>query len=285
MNLADNRFVQFVKQLVARISRHDVPGLSAQLSYFFLLSLFPFMIFFVTLMGYLPFEDIDVINFLSDYAPADIVNLLNSTISEVMNNRNGGLLSIGIIGTLWSASNGINALIRSFNSAYDIEEARPFLIARGISIILTIAMIGVIIMAFALPIFGRMIGEYIFSLIGLSDGFVSLWNTLRWVVSSVVFFIVLIMLYKMAPSKHVYFRHTYLGALFATVFWQLTSLGFSYYVSNMANYSATYGSLGGVIIMMFWFYLSGIIIIVGGEINALFAQKKERKAIRASSVS
>ncbi|GAB2534572.1 YihY/virulence factor BrkB family protein [Gracilibacillus alcaliphilus] len=281
--LTDNSLIGFIKQLIDRIGKHDVPGLSAQLSYFFLLSLFPFMIFLVTLLGYLPFNDIDVMNFLSDYAPAETINLLNNTITEVMNNRNSGLLSIGIIGTLWSASNGINALIRAFNTAYDIEEKRSFFIARGISVILTVAMIVVIIVAFALPIFGRMIGEYVFSLIGLSDDFVSTWNTLRWVISSAVFFIVLLMLYKLAPSKHVYFKHTYVGALFATVFWQLTSLGFSYYVSNMANYSATYGSLGGVIIMMFWFYLSGIIVMVGGEINALFAERRER--IRTSSVS
>ena len=186
---------------------------------------------------------------------------------------------------MWSASNGINALIRAFNTAYGIDEQRPFLIARGISIVLTIAMIVVIIVAFALPIFGRMIGEYIFSLIGLSDDFVSMWNTLRWVISSAVFFIVLLMLYRLAPSTHVYFKHTYLGALFATIFWQLTSLGFSFYVSNMANYSATYGSLGGVIIMMFWFYLSGIIVMIGGEINALFAEKRERKPIHPKSIS
>ncbi|SHN28157.1 YihY/virulence factor BrkB family protein [Gracilibacillus kekensis] len=266
-------FVRFLKRLFDRITSDEVPGLAAQLSYFLLLSLFPFMIFLVTLVGYLPFNDIDVMNFVSTYAPDGIITLLNDNLTQIMNNRNGGLLSIGIIGTLWSASNGINALIRSFNKAYNIDEERSFVVTRGISIVLTIAMLLVILIAFLLPIFGRMIGVYLFSLFGLSAGFLDLWNALRWVISSVIFFIVLIMLYRLAPSKKVYFKHVYIGAIFATVFWQLTSLAFSYYVSSMGNYSATYGSLGGVIILMIWFYISGIIIITGGEINAEIESK------------
>ncbi|GAE94408.1 ribonuclease BN [Gracilibacillus boraciitolerans JCM 21714] len=275
--LLDNLFIRFIKRLAERITSDEVPGLAAQLSYFFLLSLFPFMIFLVTLIGYLPFNDIDVMNFVSTYAPNEIMNLLNDNLTQIMHNRNSGLLSISIIGTLWSASNGINALIRSFNKAYDIEEDRSFIVTRGISIVLTIAMLLVIIIAFVLPIFGRMIGVYLFSLLGLSDGFLQWWNTLRWVISSVVFFLVLIVLYRLAPSKKVYFKHVYIGAIFATIFWQLASLAFSYYVSSMGNYSATYGSLGGVIILMIWFYLSGIIIITGGEINAEIERKQHDK--------
>lgn len=139
-------------------------------------------------------------------------------------------------------------------------------------------MLLVILVAFILPIFGRAIGVYIFSFMGLSDDFINLWNTLRWVISSVIFFIVLIVLYRLAPSKKVYFKHIYVGAIFATVGWQLTSLAFSYYVSTLGNYSATYGSLGGVIILMIWFYLSGIIIIIGCEINAFYEKKRMSKS-------
>ncbi|SER57718.1 membrane protein [Gracilibacillus ureilyticus] len=273
----DNPFIVFLKQLFKRINDDDVPGLAAQLSYFFLLSLFPFMIFLVTLIGYLPYSDIDVINFISNYAPEEINKLLNDNITQVMNNRNGGLLSVGIIGTLWSASNGVNALMRAFNEAYNIDEERSFIVVRGISIILTIAMVFVILIAFALPVFGRMIGEYIFSFVGLSDDFISLWETLRWVISSVIFFIVLTALYLLAPSKRVKFKHVVIGAVFSTICWQLTSLAFSYYVSSIGNYSATYGSLGGVIILMLWFYLSAMVIIAGGEINALYEKKKLAK--------
>lgn len=186
-----------------------------------------------------------------------------------MNQQNGQLLSIGIIGTLWSASNAINAIMRGFNRAYDVEEDRSFIVARLLAIVLTIAMVLVICVAFLLPIFGKMIGVYIFTFLGLSEGFLTVWGTLRWVVSSVVFFIVLMALYKLAPNKRIYLKNVVWGALFATIGWQLVSLAFSYYVNTMGNYSATYGSLGTVIVLMIWFYLSGIIIMIGGAINAI----------------
>lgn len=273
---------QFIKRLIKRLLDDDVFGLSAQLAYFFLLSLFPFMIFLVTLIGYLPFEEIDVLNFISTYAPADTVGMINDNITRISNERNGGLLSIGIIGTLWSASNGINAIMRAFNAAYNVDEDRSFIASRFIAIFLTVGMLFVIIIAFLLPIFGKMIGVYLFSFFGLSESFLQIWGMLRWVISSVVFFIVLLALYIMAPNKKVHLKNVTVGAAFATIGWQLVSLAFSYYVNNIGNYSATYGSLGGVIILMIWFFISGIIIITGGEINALLKQQRIEKADPAS---
>ncbi|MFC3015908.1 YihY/virulence factor BrkB family protein [Virgibacillus litoralis] len=259
----------FLKELYQRITEDDIFGLSAQLAYFFLLSLFPFLLFLMTLIGYLPIEQSTVINFIETYAPGQITDLINQNVSELMNDQNGQLLSIGIIGTLWSASNAINAIMRGFNRAYDVDEDRSFIVSRLIAIVLTIAMVLIICMAFLLPIFGKTIGVYIFTFFGLSAGFLSVWETLRWVVSSVVFFIVLIALYKLAPNKRIYFKNAVWGALFATIGWQLVSLAFSFYVSSMGDYSATYGSLGTVIVLMIWFYLSGIIIMIGGAINAI----------------
>lgn len=247
----------------------DIMGLAAQLAYFFLLSLFPFLLFLLTLVGYLPIEESRVIAAITDYAPAQITDLINTNISELVNEQNGGLLSISIIGTLWAASNAVNALTKSFNKAYEVDEDRSFIVSRLIAIVLTIAMVLVICIAFLLPIFGRMIGEYIFSLFGLSEGFLDVWGALRWLVSSVIFFIVFLALYKLAPNMRIYFRNAVWGALFSTVSWQLVSLGFSFYVNNMGNFSATYGSLGAVIVLMIWLYISGIIIMTGGVINAV----------------
>ncbi|WP_182201470.1 YihY/virulence factor BrkB family protein [Paraliobacillus salinarum] len=263
----------FIKQLIIRINEDDVAGLSAQLAYFLLLSLFPFLIFLVTLIGYIPLDNVDVIGFFSAYAPAEILELIETNIDHISEQRNGGLLSIGIIGTLWSASNGINAIMRAFNKAYDVEENRSFIVSRLIAIVLTIAMLLVIVMAFLLPIFGKQIGIFIFSFLGLSAGFLEIWNTLRWVISSFVLFVVLLALYKLAPNKRVSFRNVAVGAVFATIGWQLVSLAFSYYVTTLGNYSATYGSLGSVIVLMIWFFISGMIIIVGGEINALLKEQ------------
>jgi membrane protein len=269
--------VFFGKQLFRRINAADVFGLSAQLAYFFLLSLFPFLLFLITLLGYMPIDEQAVIVFIERYAPAETKELINTNINQLVNEQNGKLLSLSVIGTIWSASNGVNAIIKAFNKAYEVDEDRTFIVSRLIAIALTVAMVAVICIALALPIFGEMIGVYVFSLFGLTENFVHIWNMLRWVISSVVFFIVLLTLYKLAPNKRILLRNAMWGAMFATVGWQLVSLAFSNYVNTIGNYSATYGSLGAVIILMVWFYISGIIIITGGVINAAVRKMRLEK--------
>lgn len=262
--------LRFGKDFIKRFSEHDVVGLSAQLAYFFLLSIFPFMIFLVALMGYIPIPyDFQIT--LTRYMPEKTLELFN----ENLNTKSGGLLSVGLIGTIWSASNGINAIIKAFNRAYEVEEDRSFIKTRLIAIVLTIAMIIVIIVALLLPVFGKAIGLYIFSWFGVSEEFLAVWGALRWVVSSIIILFVLISLYILAPNRHVNVKQAFLGSLFATVAWQVASFFFSFYVDISAtSYSATYGSLGGVIILMIWFYLTGMIIILGGEVNAMLKERK-----------
>src|SRR5699024_1728688 len=124
----------------------------------------------------------------------------------------------------------------------------------------------------------KVIGEQLFAFIGL-DEYINAWNIIRWIVTSVTFFIALLLIYKLAPNEKVSFRHAITGALFATIFWQLTSLAFSFYVNTLGNYSATYGSLGTVIVLMIWFYLFGIIITTGGVINAFVKDWEEGKIV------
>lgn len=269
-----NTVIYFIKELYKRITIDDYFGLSAQLAYFFLLSLFPLLLFSITLMGYLPLDEEILLNLLSTVAPAETMDFISSNITDIVNDQKGGLLSFSIIGTLWSASNGVNAITKALNKAYKVEENRSFFSARIIAIIMTIAMIAVIVIAILLQVLGRTIGIYLFSLFGLSEDFIQVWETLRWSISSLVFFTVFLFLYKFAPNHKVYFKEAALGAIFATLCWQLVSYGFSYYVSTLGNYSATYGSLGAVIILMIWFYISGFIIIMGGVINAIHADYK-----------
>ncbi|WP_067728700.1 YihY/virulence factor BrkB family protein [Oceanobacillus damuensis] len=266
-----------VRQFYQRIEEVDVFGLAAQLAYFFLLSLFPFLIFLLNLIAYLPINEQLILQTIDTFAPREVMDLINANVSQILNEQNGSLLSFSIIGTLWAASNGVNAITRAFNRAYRIEKKRSFFKDRLIAILLTIAMIAVILVALLLPVFGREIGEYIFSIFGLSAGFLAVWETLRWVISSVIFFIVLLFLYKLAPHKRIYFKNVIWGTLFATVSWQIVSWGFSFYVGNFGDYSSTYGSLGTIIVLMIWFYLFGIIIITGGVINAFIRKYREQK--------
>ncbi|WP_243291628.1 YihY/virulence factor BrkB family protein [Bacillus sp. FJAT-47783] len=266
-------YLNFFREIIRRFSRHQVAGLAAELAFFFLLSLFPFLIFLFTLLGFLPISAEEVLQLVSQYAPGNTMAFIESYVRSVVDTQSGKLLSLGIIGTLWSASNGINAIVRALNRAYNVEETRNFLVARGMAIVLTFAMIFVIIFALLLPVFGREIGLFISSVFGLSSMFLTVWNTMRWLVSFVILCIVFCGLYFLAPNKRVKVTEIYPGALFATVGWIVVSLAFSSYVGNFGHYSVTYGSLGGVIVLLIWFYLSGFIIILGGEINAIMYQR------------
>jgi membrane protein len=267
------KVMRFVQHLWKRFQEDDFLGIAAQLAYFFLLSLFPLLIFIVSLFPYLPVTQEDLLSLVRDFAPSGTMELIETNLTQ-MSQKNGALLSFGIIGTIWSASNGINAIVKVLNRAYEVKEGRSFLKTRVMAILLTLAMILVIIVALILPVFGKQIGVFLFSIFELSDEFITVWNALRWLVSSVILFIIFIGLYWLAPNKKFACRSAIPGALFATVGWTLTSYAFSFYVSNFGNYSATYGSIGAIIVLMIWFYISGIIIIIGGEVNAFYTKVK-----------
>jgi membrane protein len=264
--------LQIAKELFKRFKEDEISSLAAELAYFFLLSLFPFLIFLMNLLAYLPLSSDVVLDFVAQYAPGNTMKLIENNVRHIIETQNVTLLSFGVIGTIWSASNGINAIVRAFNKAYQVEENRHFLVARLMSILLTFAMILVILVALLLPVFGREIGLFIFQAFGFTEVFLTIWNTIRWLLSAVILCIVFTGLYFIAPNKRMKISEAYPGALFATVGWIVVSLLFSYYVGNFGNFSVTYGSLGGVIILLIWFYLSAVIIILGGEINAILSK-------------
>lgn len=268
---------QFLKELIARFKEAEVLGLSAQLAYFFLLSLFPFLLFLITLLAYLPVEEGLVLELLAEYLPQDVTLMIEQNLSQILHHRSGGMLSLGAIGTLWSASNGFNALRRSFNKAYGVKKPRNFFLSRIIAIGLMLIIILAIIVALLLPVFGNVIGNLLIEMNFVSSTFETLWNSFRWIMSSVLFFILFYVLYKLGPNYEKRKNYVICGTFFATVTWQLTSFGFSYYVETLGNFTLTYGSLGTVIVLMIWFYLSGIIITTGGVINAQITKRKNEK--------
>ncbi|MCM3694443.1 YihY/virulence factor BrkB family protein [Neobacillus niacini] len=258
-----------------RIEEDDISGLSAQLAYFFLLSLFPLLIFIFTLLPYLPIENHDILGGIGDFAPPQTMDLIEKNVNYVMNNRNGGLLSFSVIGTIWSASNGIHALVRAFNKAYNVKESRSFIVSRAMAIVLTIGMIFVFIVAVLLPIFGREIGIFLFSYLGFKLEFLRIWEMLRLVISALILFLIFTGLYWIAPNVKLRCRSAFPGAGFATVGWILSSYALSFYVSKFNNFSLTYGSIGAIIVLLIWLYISGFIIILGGEINAFYSEKNK----------
>lgn len=270
----------FVQDILLRIQRVEISALGAQLAYFFLLSFFPLLIFLVTLLPYLNLETELMYSTLVNILPDEVYLLIESTLNEILTHRNSSLLSIGIIGTIWSASKGINALFRALNKAYDTE-GRVGLVNRGLSLVFTIALVVVVGVALLLPVFGQQIGHFLFSIVGVEEKFIMFWNNIRWIMPLLLIFFVLLGLYWFVPNTNPRQKITgvWPGAIFVTLAWLALTYGFSFYINNFANYSATYGSIGGVIILMLWLYFTGMILIFGAMLNATMQKRSLQKEL------
>lgn len=265
----------FLKELWKRVNEVDVTGLGAQLAFFFLLSIFPLLIFLITLLPYLNIAEEQVYLFMANVVPGEIYILIEETLNEILTQENRSLLSFGLIATIWSASLGMNALIKSLNRSYGVEENRPILVARGMSIITTVLMIFILLIALVLPIFGRQIGIIIFSFLGLEAGFLETWNTLRFSIPPLIIFVVAAVIYWAAPNVKLDFKSVLTGSAFTAIGWLAVSFGFSVYINNFANYSATYGGIGSVIMLMLWLYVSAILLMIGGQVNAVMQSRRD----------
>jgi len=273
----------FLKELIVRIQKVDVTGLASQLAFFFLLSLFPLLIFLMTLLPYLNLDQGEVFLFIREYAPESVAQLIEKTVREVLDKRNGGLLSIGAVATILSASKGMKALTRAVNRAYFASETRSFLVARGMSVVFTIALIAVLIVALVLPVFGQQIGTLAFSYFGLEEGFLKLWGSIRWIAPPILIFLVFSAVYWVVPNLKIRLKSVIPGAIFSTVGWIVTSLAFSFYVGNYGNYSNTYGSIGTMIVLMMWMYFSALILMLGGQLNAVMTERKQVQLAKEKS--
>ncbi|MFC6292680.1 ribonuclease BN [Macrococcus epidermidis] len=264
----------FLNKLLFRIGKDDAAGLSAQLAYYFLLSLFPMLIFLLTLIPLFNVSPDTITNMIAKNAPGETSKMITEVVTDVMKNANGGLLSFGLIAALWSASNGMTALMNAFNVSYEVEDARNPIVAKLLSVLFTLVMVVVFGIALALPVFGEQIGNYLFGQFGLESQFKWVFSLIKVVLPLIITFIVFVTLYAIAPNVKLKFKSVIPGALFATIAWIGASFLFGYYVSNFGNYSKTYGSIGGVIVLMLWLYLTGFIIIIGAQINAIIHEKK-----------
>ncbi|CEG21742.1 hypothetical protein BN1080_00658 [Planococcus massiliensis] len=272
-----SKAVSIAKELAGEFKKDHATTLAAAQAYYYLLAIVPLLILLLAILPYLQLDPNRVMDFIGTILPGEVANTFEDTIVSVVTTPSGGLLTFGILGTLWSASNAMTAFIEATNQAYDVEESRSFIKLKGTAIILTLFMLVAVIIALVLPIFGGAIIDSISSFLNLPSQTEIIFQVLRWVISIAVMSIVLAFLYKFAPNKHFPFKEVIIGAVIATVLWQVVSLGFSFYVANFGSYSATYGSLGGLIVLMLWFFLTGLILVIGAEINAILHRRKNVK--------
>ena len=251
----------------------DMWGRAAQLSYYFLLALFPLLIFLTSVIGIIMGSGTglrhSLFNYLSQVMPPSAFQLVDETMRQVTESSGGGKISFGILAALWAASNGMGAISESLNAAYNVKETRPWWRARLASISLTIAIAILIMTALVLMLYGGTIAEKIAASYGFGALFTTLWKILQWPI--VLFFILLSfsLIYFFAPDlKDQDWKWVTPGSMIGVALWILVSFLFRLYLGFFDSYSATYGSLGAVIILMLWFYLTGLAILIGGEINS-----------------
>jgi membrane protein len=205
---------------------------------------------------------------LSRVAPGEVITIIQDQIDKIAQSRNGGLLTLGMLGTIWSTSSGVNAIIETLNQAYDVQDERPWWKVKLIAMGLTIALAGFIVISFSLVLVGPRLGEALASKLYLGPAFVWTWNILQWPVVFALVALVVAVIYYVAPDAEQDWIWITPGSVLATALWLLISLGFKFYVGHFENYNATYGAIGGVIVLMLWFYLSALAVLVGAELNA-----------------
>jgi membrane protein len=276
------------RDLVRRVLKETIddgcPGLAAQLAFYFLLALFPGLLFVVSLLAYVPVGAAlrDAVGQLEAILPAEIIELIRAQLEQLLAGGHGGLLTIGIAGAIWSSSSAITAIITALNRAFDIEEWRPFWKRRVVSIVLTLGLAAFVVVAFALVVSGADAARWMAERLGFDGWFARLWPLLRWPVALVLVVLAVDLVYHFAPNTKARWAWITPGALVATGLWLAVSLGFKLYVQNFPSYTAVQGAIGAVIVLMLWFYLSGFALLVGAELNAeihkaLVAAQKEDK--------
>lgn len=263
--------------------RHHTLQVAAALSYYFVLSVFPSLIFLSAIVGWLREQHLfgSVLALMSRLLPPDTMHIVYSVLQDVLSHHRATLLSFSMIGTIWVASSGFAAMIEALDIAYDAEDNRPYWKTRLLAIGLAAISGTLLLIALVVMIVGPRFGVWIASRLDLSSAFAVLWPPLRWVVAISFTVLAVEFLYFLAPNVKQRFRATLPGAIFAAIAWNALSALLSLYFRHFANYSRTYGTLGGFIALMIWFYWTSFVLLVGAELNAELAKRSKKGSIQS----
>jgi len=278
--MKDNKIskMNLIIHLVVKVKNDDIFALASQLAYYLMLAFFPFLIFVITLIGFINLNESAVLDGLSSLLPISVFELTESIIIEIIKSQNTGLLGISILVTIWSASSGFRAVIKGINKAYDIEEDRNYFRRTIRSFLGTAALAFAVLLALVLLVFGNIISENLISILPFPEITVIIWNILRSGVVIVALILVFAGIYRYAPAKKIRWKEVLPGAIVSSLGWVLLSMAFSFYINNYSNYSRVYGSLAAVFILMIWLFLTSMIFIFGVEINSVLANNNTNES-------
>jgi membrane protein len=264
-------FKEFCTRLYKEYENNAVADTAAQLSYYFLYSLFPFLFFLAALTAYLPLRaPMDqLLDRLRPIVPGQAMELIDTHLHSLISETRPRLLTLALVVSIWSASRAVDAVRRALNLAYDVKETRPFWKTDLASIGITLAGATLVLGSVAILIAGGDIGFRIAAKIGVQSEFLWIMHWLRWPVTALMIMTVAALAYYFLPDVEQCFKFLSPGAVVATMAWLLATWGFGAYVSSFSSYNVTYGSLGGVMVLLTWLYISSFIFLMGGELNAI----------------
>jgi membrane protein len=265
-------------EVLLGIRRNDLLGLAGQLAYFFLLFFFPFLIFLVSLMGLVignPEAGLQsLFEALTGLVPADARALVVDYVDRTLRTASSGALVLGILGALWLGQAASISVTKAANRSYRLQESRPFWRLRGACLFITLGFT-LLIAVLTLAVFN--VGAYVSPTAGLPETSTGLGKFLSWAMVFVAITLALDLLYYLAPDANVPFKWITPGGFIATVLLFVSDGALSYYVANLGNYGQVYGQLGAVIVFMLWLYVTGLMVLLGLEINAVLARVAEEK--------
>jgi membrane protein len=259
-----------LRRTVADSIADGLPGLAAQLAFYFFLALFPALLFVVSLLAYLPVEPAvaELLMRLEGLLPPEAIALVRAEIDKLLKGDREGLITFGVAGALWSSSSAMMAVISTLNHAYDIDEWRPWWETRSIAIVLTFALALFVLVAFALVVAGGHLAAAVAAWGGFGAAFEPIWRTLQWPIALFLVIVAIDLVYYFAPNADTKWVWITPGSLLATALWLAASLGFRLYLRHVSDLAVVYGAIGSVIVMLLWLYLSAFAILAGAELNA-----------------
>ncbi len=261
--------VELGRRVYAEFWEDEVMDRAAALAYYFLFALFPSLLFLTALVGMFPGALMDTfMGYVGRVVPPDAASMIGKTLAQVIKGAGSGVLSFGAVLALWSASSGMGSVMFALNVAYGVEDARPWWKRRGVAILLTIGFSAFLLVALAAMVFGPQLGGALASRLGVGQMYATVWSIASIPLALLFALVGVAMVYYFAPAVEQEWRWLTPGSTFALVLWLAMSFGLRLYVARFNSYNATYGSIGGVILLLLWLYLSSVVLLLGAEINS-----------------
>jgi membrane protein len=261
--------VELVKRTVKETIDDDCASIAAQLSYYFALALFPALLFIVALASYMPYNVVnELVNALDPIAPPEVLTIIRKQLESIVSGSATSLLTIGILGALWSSSGAMTSIVYALNKAYDLPETRPWWKVRLVSIALTMALVLFVLLSFTLIVAGPNAGHWLTGWLGLSEVFDTAWVYLRWPLIFALATTGIAIVFYYAPDADQDWVWITPGSIVTTLLWVVFSMAFRLYVTRVGDYAATYGALAGAAVLLLWLYFSGLALLIGGELNS-----------------